>query len=137
LTVFVDSSAFFAVADVKDRSHSRAKTLLSENQPLVTSDHVVVETWLLINSRLGFNAAEKFLGAVAAGPVGIELVTLTDLEKAIGIAGLFKDQTFSIVDRTSFSIMERLGVGTAIAFDDDFLIYRFGPKRKLAFDVLR
>jgi len=137
LTVFVDSSAFYAAADVKDRAHSRAKTLLSENQPLVTSDHVVVETWLLINSRLGFSAAEKFLGAVAAGPVGIELATLTDLEKAIGISGLFKDQTFSIVDRTSFSIMERLGLGTAIAFDNDFLIYRFGPKRKFAFDILR
>lgn len=137
MTVFVDSSAFYAGADVRDRAHSRAKTLLSENQPLITSDHVVVETWLLINSRLGFSAAEKFLSAVTAGPVGIELATLPDLEKAIGIAGLFKDQNFSIVDRTSFSIMERLGLDTAIAFDDDFLIYRFGPKRKLAFEVLR
>ncbi|MGI8425842.1 MAG: type II toxin-antitoxin system VapC family toxin [Actinomycetota bacterium] len=137
MTAFVDSSAFYAVADVKDRAHARAKTLLAENQPLVTSDHVVVETWLLINSRLSFSAAEKFLSAVAAGPVGIEPVTLTDLEKAIGIAGIFKDQTFSVVDRTSFSIMERLGLGTAIAFDDDFLIYRFGPKRKSALEVLR
>jgi len=32
-------------------------------------------------------------------------------------------QDFSIVDRTSFAIMERLGLSHAASFDDDFAIY--------------
>ena len=33
--------------------------------------------------------------------------------------------------------MERLGVHRAVAFDDDFAVYRFGPRRERAFEVLR
>jgi hypothetical protein len=34
--------------------------------------------------------------------------------------------TFDTVpDRTSFAVMERLGVHRAVAFDDDFAVYRF------------
>lgn len=32
----------------------------------------------------------------------------------------FPDKRFSFVDCTSFTIMQRLGIGTAFAFDDDF-----------------
>jgi predicted nucleic acid-binding protein len=41
------------------------------------------------------------------------------------------------VDRTSFAIMERLGIASAASFDDDFSIYRFGSKRQRAFEVRR
>ena len=47
----------------------------------------------------------------------------------------FADQEFSIVDRTSWSIMRRLGVLEAISFDRDYLIYRFGRDRRQAFTV--
>jgi predicted nucleic acid-binding protein len=47
------------------------------------------------------------------------------------------EQSFSLVDRTSFAMMERLGISKIIAFDDDFVIYRFGPDRRQAFEVLR
>lgn len=53
------------------------------------------------------------------------------------IATRFADQTFSIVDRTSFAIMERLGITQAVSFDDDFVIYRYGHDRHRAFEVLR
>ena len=40
----------------------------------------------------------------------------------------FSDQRFSLVDRTSFAIMERLAnLHAPSSFDDDFVIYRFGP----------
>ena len=34
-------------------------------------------------------------------------------------------------------MMERLGISRVISFDDDFVIYRFGPDRRQAFEVLR
>jgi predicted nucleic acid-binding protein len=41
------------------------------------------------------------------------------------------------VDRTSFAVMERLGIIRAASFDADFAVYRYGRKRDRAFEVLR
>ena len=58
-----------------------------------------------------------------SGP--IELVYappwINNLEVAWAIGERFPDQDFSIVDRTSFAVMERLGVRRVAAFDSDFL----------------
>lgn len=56
---------------------------------------------------------------------------------AWAIGELFPDQDFSIVDRTSFVVMERLRIRSVATFDDDFSIYRYGPKRDRAFEVVR
>jgi predicted nucleic acid-binding protein len=46
------------------------------------------------------------------------------------------DQDFALIDRTSFAVMERLGVTQAASFDRDFALYRYGRARDRAFDVL-
>ena len=66
-------------------------------------------------------------GRIRAGSASVEHVTPPDLDAAWAIGERFVDQSFSIVDRASFAVMERLGVHRAIAFDDDFAVYRFGP----------
>lgn len=137
MTIFVDSSVFFAVANIKDRYRERAKSILREEPRRVTSDHVLVETWLLINSRIHREAAERFWAGVRAGAAKVEKVLPADLEAAWAIGAAFSDQSFSIVDRTSFAVMERLGVTRAASFDDDFAIYRYGRHRDRAFEVLR
>jgi uncharacterized protein len=106
----------------------------------VTTDHVVVETWLLLNSRYHRQAAERFWDSVRRGSVEIELITAADLEKAKkawAIGEAFADQDFSIVDRTSFAVMERLGITRVASFDHHFAVYRYGRNRGRAFEVLR
>lgn len=49
----------------------------------------------------------------------------------------FPSKGFSGGDQTRQPVMERLGVDAVVAFDDDFAIYRFGPRRERAFRVLR
>lgn len=49
----------------------------------------------------------------------------------------FAEQDFSLIDRTSFAVMRRLGIRRAASFDDDFAVYRFGPDRSRAFQILR
>jgi uncharacterized protein len=137
MTAFVDSSAFYAAADRGDRSHARARDLLAAEGSLVTSDHVLAETWLLLRHRLGRPAAERFWAAVRDGAATLETVGLADLEVAWAVSDHFSDQDFSLVDRTSFAVMQRLGLARVIAFDDDFAVFRYGPARKRAFDVLR
>jgi predicted nucleic acid-binding protein len=137
VTLFVDSSTFYAGADRGDRLHERAVTILSAGESLVTTDHVLVETWLLLQRRLGPSAAERFWEGLRSGAARIEPVGAADLERAWSIGLEFPDQSFSIVDRTSFAVMQRLGVHRAASFDDDFAVFRFGTRRERAFDVVR
>ena len=137
MTAFVDTSAFYAAADRGDSSLERSKALLSGQDALVTSDHVLVETWMLLRHRLGRRAAEQFWCGLRTGVAVVEVVQRGDLEAAWSMGEAFPDRGFSIVDRTSFAVMQRLGVLRAVAFDDDFAIFRLGPRRDRAFDVIR
>jgi uncharacterized protein len=137
LRTFVDSSMWFATMVARDRSNDRAKTVLRQAEEHVTSDHVVVETWLLLNSRYRREAAEQFWDRIRRGAVRVEHVTAADFETAWAIGEVFGDQEFSLVDRTSFAVMERLGITRVASFDDDFAVYRYGRSRDKAFEVLR
>jgi len=75
--------------------------------------------------------------AMRGGSAGIEPVGDGDLEAAWVIGEAFPDQDFSIVDRTSFAVMQRLGVLSVAAFDDDLATFRFGSRRERAFEVIR
>ena len=135
--LFVDTSAFYAALDRGDLDHVRATTALSGGDRLVTTDHVLVESWRLARKRLGRHVAERFWGSLRSGHAVVESVLPTDFDAAWRIGELFSDQDFSIVDRTSFAVMERLGIDRVASFDDHFSIYRYGPRRERAFDVCR
>jgi uncharacterized protein len=137
LSVFVDSSVWFAAAVARDHDNARAKSILESTWDHVTTDHVLVETWLLLNSRYRREVAEQFWDHIRRGGVRIEPVTTADLEAAWAIGEAFPDQDFSIVDRTSFAVMERLNIVQAASFDKDFAVYRYGRARDKAFELLR
>jgi predicted nucleic acid-binding protein len=137
MSLFVDTSAWYAAADRGDRSNSRAVDVLSQGERLVTTDHVLVETWLLLRHRLHREAAERHWEGLRSGVATIEAVTSADLEAAWSIGEAFPDQDFSIVDRTSFAVMQRLGILRVATFDSDFAVYRFGRNRDRSFEVLR
>jgi predicted nucleic acid-binding protein len=136
VSLFVDTSVWYAAADSSDRSNGRARTILSGGDRLVTSDHVLLETWLLLRHRISREAAERFWEAIGGGAATLEMVTGSDLQAAWAAGRDFPDQDFSLTDRTSFAVMERLGVHRAASFDADFSVYRFGRDRRRAFEVL-
>lgn len=137
MSLFVDTSTWYAAADRGDSSNVRAKAVLGSGDGLITTDHVLVETWLLLHHRLGSISAGRFWEGVRGGVAHVEVVIAPDLEAAWSIGVMYPDQDFSIVDRTSFAVMERLGLRRAATFDDDFAIYRFGARRDRAFEVVR
>jgi uncharacterized protein len=122
---------------MREQRNERAKQILADTSDLHITDHVLVETWLLLNSRIHRDAAEQFWRGIRSGAATIEKVTAADLEAAWAIGEAFPDQDFSLVDRTSFAVMERLGITRAASFDDDFAIYRFGRNRDRAFELIR
>lgn len=137
MSLFVDTSVWYAAADVSDASNARAKSLLSSGEPLVTSDHVLVETWTLIRYRIHRPAAERFWDMMRGRVSRVEPIGTADLEAAWQIGASWRDHDFSMVDRTSFAVMRRLGIERAASFDSDFAIFRFGPNRRRAFTILR
>ncbi|MGO8759850.1 MAG: type II toxin-antitoxin system VapC family toxin [Terracidiphilus sp.] len=137
MSLFVDTSIWYAAVDSSDRDNNRAKAILKSDEPLVISDLILVEAWMLLSRRLGREVAERFWGGLRESAVAIETVGPADLEAAWQIGISWRDQDFSIVDCTSFAVMRRLGIERAASLDDHFAVYRFGPHRRHAFTVLR
>jgi predicted nucleic acid-binding protein len=137
VTIFVDSSVWFAATSTRDHDNERAKSILRSTWDHVTTDHVLIETWLLLNSRHRRHVADAFWQHLQSSRVHIEMVTTADLQAAWATGVAFPDQSFSVVDRTSFAVMERLGITQAASFDDDFAIYRYGRNREKAFEIIR
>jgi predicted nucleic acid-binding protein len=63
MTVFVDTSAFYAVLDRDDANHAEAKNvwtrLVREGTTFLTSNYVLVETAALLQHRLGMAAVRS------------------------------------------------------------------------------
>ena len=134
--VFVDTSIWYAAADDGDADRETARSLLAEHAgSLITSDMVLAELWNLVNARVDHRTANQVVAAIAAGIARIECTTLADFEAAEAAAEAFDDQAFSLTDRTSWSLMERLAITDALALDADYRIYRYGPQRRRAFVV--
>jgi predicted nucleic acid-binding protein len=137
--LFVDTSAFFALANLADNHHAEAVAAFESSvghDDLKTSDHVVVETWYLIRSRLGRNAAMRFWDGFDGGVITVVGATAEDFRRGREIAQASSDQTFSIVDCTSFALIERLRIRRAFAFDRHFRIVRLGRRRDLALVIV-
>ena len=87
--------------------------------PLLTN-FIVGETHGLVLSRLGSGLARRWLfGNVWP----IERITADDEVRARDILRRYDDKSFSYVDATSFSVMERLGIRQAFSFDPHFEQY--------------
>lgn len=123
--MFVDSGAWFAVADPGDRWHlsalRRLQRLVSERKQLLTTNHVVSETYTLMRVRLGPVPAQEFLIRSRASAFVTRLFVAESWEQeAEQFLLQYTDQDFSYVDAVSFVTMRRLGVQEAFAYDHHF-----------------
>ena len=138
MSILIDTGVLFGASVPSDSYHSRAIAILETitDDGSFCTDHILVEAWLLLQTRVGRPGAMNFLRSISSSQLSIEFVTQLDLERALSIMAAWPDQKFSIIDCTSFAVMERLGCRRAAAFDNDFAIYRTGPNRSIAFEVL-
>lgn len=136
MATFVDTSIWYAAADESDTDQDLAQSILAQHvDSLVTSDHVLVELWNLVRIRSHHSVAHQAVSAIHASRTRVECTTDADLQAAETIRQQFDDQAFSLTDRTSWALMERLGITEALSLDDHYRIYRYGPERRRAFRV--
>ncbi|WP_420623185.1 type II toxin-antitoxin system VapC family toxin [Candidatus Poriferisodalis sp.] len=135
--MFVDTNVWYAALNDSDADRDLARSLLAEHEvSLVTSDHVLTELWNLVNARTHYAAANQAVNAIQASRARVECTIDNDLQAAEVIRQRFGDQGFSLTDRTSWALMERLGISDALSFDEHYRIYRYGPEGRRAFRVL-
>ena len=130
MTVFSDSSAWYALLSSSDTQHmiarQRFSRLVATRRTAVTTNHVVSETYTLVRGRLGSRVALSFLEQVRADPFVRRVQVPEDWEaEAELLLAQYHDQRFSYVDATSFVTMRHLGLSEALTFDSDFLIAGF------------
>jgi uncharacterized protein len=122
LSVFVDTSAWYALASESDQDHTAAEQiyagLIERNEPLVTSSYVLAESMGLIQRRLGWKPLELYAAAMRT----MDVVWIDEElhREAETILFARRRRGISIVDAAAFAAMKSRGIETAFAFDDDF-----------------
>lgn len=115
MSIFVDTSALFAILDADDLNHSRAKELwsrlLANEEDLVSTNYVLVETFALVQRRLGMEALQTVHQEVV--PIlSIEWIDASLHALAIDRMLAAFNRQISLVDWISFGTMQRLHIKT-------------------------
>jgi hypothetical protein len=128
--VFVDTGAWIALADRRDRHYRDARLIVarlsSQRRPLVTTNHVAGESYTWLRYHLGGDLARRFLARLRED-AGIRRIHVSpgQEQEAERLLEQFADQDFSYVDATSFVVMSKLGLREAFAFDHHFAVAGF------------
>jgi predicted nucleic acid-binding protein len=123
MSVLVDTSAFYAILDADDGNHERAKhlwsQLVTQRVPLFCNNYILVETFALVQHRLGIEAVRTLQEDI------LPIVTIHWVDESAhraGMAGLLTAarRHLSLVDCVTFTLMRELGIRTAFTFDPHF-----------------
>jgi predicted nucleic acid-binding protein len=120
--IFVDTSFWVALQYLRDQRHAPARALWQrQTRPLLTTNHVVGETWTLLRRRAGHHLAVRFVDHVArSSRLTVSFVDGATEADAWQWLRRHDEREYSFVDATSFAIMRRHRILQALAFDGDF-----------------
>jgi len=128
--VFVDTSGWYAYAREDEPAHGPVRKAIEQWEGrLVTTDFVFDEIVTLARMRLGSAHAAR-IGDTLLDPGVVELVRLLpeDFEDAWALFKKNKDKSWSFTDCSSFAVMRRLRLTSAVATDRHF--------RQAGFEIL-
>lgn len=130
--IFVDTSFWVAARLSRDDHHKAAIALFDDvtEQRLVTSNHVLGETWTFLGRRDGHATAVAFLDMLARTSL-IDVVRVSEDQEALALRWLRRhdEREYSFVDATSFALMRSLKIREALAFYGDFAAAGFTELR--------
>jgi len=123
MLILIDTSAFLAVLDKDDTNHSTAKKLwhelLHSESVFISNNYILVESFALIQRRLGMEAVRVFQEDI------LPLINIEWIDKETHKSGMSallasSKRKLSLVDCVSFETMRTLGIKTVFAFDPHF-----------------
>jgi predicted nucleic acid-binding protein len=128
MTVFVDTSALYAVLDRDDANHAKAagvwRRLVKDGAGLVTHNYVLVESYALAQRRLAAPAL-RVLTEDIIPLFRVEWISEGRHRRAVDMAVTAGRKKLSVVDCASFVVMREVGVRQAFCFDRHFREFGF------------
>lgn len=126
--VFVDTWAWYALADEQDTNHEIARLavddIIARSTVLITTNFILDEATTLIRYRLSHSAALVFRQTINQltdnGLLTIVSVNESHEATAGEIFERYADQDFSFTDCTSFAVMREQGLTEAFTGDQHF-----------------
>lgn len=120
--IFLDTSAIYALSDKADPNHITAfkkfDDALKSGGTFLIHNYILVESTALLQSRLGYPTAARFLREAKSFELEwIDQELHGEAEKELERIG---KRGVSLVDCASFIVMRRRGVQQVFAFDADF-----------------
>jgi uncharacterized protein len=122
-TIFVDTSALYALISTEDRNKTDAVTtwenLLERGDTLITNNYILVECFSLVQSRLGIEFA-RLLQSNVVPFLQIEWVDEQQHSAIVQLVLSANRRQLSLVDCSGFETMRRLRIEKVFTFDDHF-----------------
>jgi predicted nucleic acid-binding protein len=142
-SIFVDSWAWLALANKRDRWHQVAargyEQIKADGWFLVTSDYVLDEVITSLFKRVNFDGALKFIEALISDAkteqISLERIDEERFNYAWMLRNVYRDKAdMSFTDLTSFVLMKELNISRAFTGDHHFETANLGfdiwPKEK-------
>lgn len=123
MSVFVDTSALYALLVRTEDGHADAaaafRDLIESGRSLTTSNYVVVETTALLQHRLGLEPVRD-LNSRLLPLLRLMWISPESHRKAAERHVRADRRRLSLVDCSSFVVMDAEGIRDALTLDDDF-----------------
>jgi uncharacterized protein len=125
--VIVDSGAWLALANRRDRHHTRVRAVLAGvREPLVCTTPVLTETSHLLLARLGTDALLRFINSWVAGAFQVFELTTEHAPRVAALMKKYDDLPMDLADASLVVLAEHLGDGRIVSTDQrDFRSYRW------------
>ena len=124
MNLFIDTSAFVALACSGDQFHREAKKFYETLKPqdkLHTSNYVLNETITRLRFSVGFNVSLKFATELSHNSsFQIHTINPACEKAALSVFEKYKDHALSFTDCTNFALMQEFDISEIFTFDEDF-----------------
>lgn len=130
MTVFVDTSALFALLDLEDAGYASAfpawRQGIEDDVGFVTTNHVVLETSALAQRSLGVDAVRTLCDELLP-MIEIPWVADDDHDEGLDLLLLANRRQLSLVDCVGFAVMRRHGIREYLGLDPHFAEHGSAP----------
>jgi len=124
---FADTGWWVAWALPSDARHSDALAMLGKlgrGEQILTTNHVVGETWTFLRRRAGHAYGVAYLDRIETlrSGHGLTVARVSEDQERRALRWLREhdERRYSFVDATSFEVMRQRRLREALAFDGDF-----------------
>jgi uncharacterized protein len=129
--IIVDTGAFIALFNRRDRFHSAAFTVFANNlEPLVTTYPVLSETCYLLARSVSYQAQCNFLKTHLSGAFELFDLQQRQIDRMVELMERYADLPMDLADASLVVLAEQLGHGRILTVDRrDFSVYRWQNDR--------